>query len=558
MKYIFLITNCVLFTSVYCSPRVNTEDGGLIGTTYTLPNNRTVYAFLSVPFAAPPTGHLRFEDPKPPKRWFGYKNATKPSPYCVQFFHTPVLSEMIGQEDCLYLNIYTPRLPNDNNEDDEKLMNVLFYIYGGAFSAGSCSRIIPDYILQEKDILFVGLNYRAGPLGFFSTGDEVTPGNIGLKDKIAALRWVQKNIHHFGGDPDKVTVYGSSAGAASVQYLLLSDLSKGLFHNAISSGGATLAAWAYPRKKTIDNSVALASSLDCPTFSSHLMMLCLKRKPIRKLYEASFQFFTEKVPSQIPFGPVIEPESQDAFVSEHPYDLLKKGHVIDVPWMVGLVEKEASVPVMKFLTNDTKMKDLNDKWNHVAPDVFAYDDIECSQRRDNISTSVRKYYFENKVISNRTTKEMFQAFGDRLFYNGIIKSMKLHRSAITENTIFCYKFYYRGTGTHCDHHPNPVKKNYGACHGDDQFYLISFTNRTHYNDNVKSKIDLDMVNLSTSSVIAFMKTGNPNTPDVEWQPLSKNGTMNCLNIYSYSHQRMADVENASASKFWDDILQSEY
>ncbi|XP_065210610.1 carboxylic ester hydrolase-like isoform X2 [Planococcus citri] len=358
------------------------------------------------------------------------------------------------------MNIYTPRLSNDN--EDKELMNVLFYIYGGGFSGGSCSRIVPDYILQDENIVFVSSNYRAGFLGFFTSGDEVIPGNNGLKDTVEALRWVQKNIHHFGGDPSKVTIYGTSSGAASVQYLLLSSSSKGLFHNAVSSSCATLTPWARPRMKTIENSAILASSLHCPTFDSHLMMLCLKRKPIEKLYEASIQFYEDLTP----FGPVIEPKSNSAFMHEHPYDMLKKGLVADIPWMIGFVEKEGSQATMKFLSNDTEIKELNDKWNDMAPGLLYYDDINSARRRDNISIAVRKHYFGDKIITNRTAKEIFQMFGDRVFHNGMIKSTKLIRSAVSKN-IFCYKLYYRGTGSHCDHHSNPIKRNYGVCHGDD-------------------------------------------------------------------------------------------
>nr|CAH7763192.1 unnamed protein product [Callosobruchus chinensis] len=126
-----------------------------------------------------------------------------------------------GQEDCLTINVYTPTLEQDN-------LPVIVWIHDGGFFLGNSSYANrpPDLILDE-DVIFVSFNYRLGVFGFFSTEDLAAPGNYAFKDQVLALKWVQDNIQHFGGDPKAVTIFGESAGAASVSYLLQSDLSKG-------------------------------------------------------------------------------------------------------------------------------------------------------------------------------------------------------------------------------------------------------------------------------------------------------------------------------------------
>lgn len=165
-------------------------------------------------------------------------------------------SEIHGDEDCLYLNVFTPKVRNsirdalkkmgrifkinlhvfqlldgDNAGCQRNLLPVMFSIPGGAFLTGSSNTHLynPRFLL-EKDVILVTTNYRLGILGFLSTGDSASPGNYGLKDIVLALKWVKKNIRAFGGDPERVTIFGESAGGAAVDLLALSDATSGTFH----------------------------------------------------------------------------------------------------------------------------------------------------------------------------------------------------------------------------------------------------------------------------------------------------------------------------------------
>ncbi len=194
----------------------------------------TVYR--GIPFAAPPVGDLRWRPPQPAAKWDGVRQATKFASGPIQAWGSPAGKS----EDCLYLNIWTPaRSATDR-------IPVLVWIYGGGFNGGSTAEpVYSGEKLAGKGVVLVSIAYRVGQLGFMAhpelsneSPDHVS-GNYGLLDMIAGLQWVQKNIAAFGGDPEKVTIFGESAGGISVSMLCVSPLAKGLFHGAISQSGGS-------------------------------------------------------------------------------------------------------------------------------------------------------------------------------------------------------------------------------------------------------------------------------------------------------------------------------
>jgi len=195
--------------------------------------------FKGVPFAAPPVGELRWKAPQALKKWEGVQKADKFGPACPQMSFFPT-AKNDNSEDCLYLNIWTPA-----KSANEKLP-VMVWIYGGGFAMGTTN--IPSNYgdkLAKQGVILVSIAYRVGPLGFMCHPDltaespNKVSGNYGLLDQIAGLKWVQKNIAAFGGDPSKVTIFGESAGGISVSMLCASPLTKGLFRAAISESGGS-------------------------------------------------------------------------------------------------------------------------------------------------------------------------------------------------------------------------------------------------------------------------------------------------------------------------------
>jgi para-nitrobenzyl esterase len=230
LKNTLLIILCVLFfsyTDYALSSIINTEGGKVEGTV-----ENGIKVFKGIPFAAPPVGGLRWKAPQPAKPWEGVLKADKFAPAC------PQPMKMEQSEDCLYLNVWTPA-----NLANEKLP-VMVWIHGGGFFVGNPSEPLYNGIeFARKGVIFVSIAYRVGPLGFLAHPDlsaespNKVSGNYGLLDQIEALKWVQKNISAFGGDPAKVTIFGESAGAISVSMLCASPLAKGLFRGAISESG---------------------------------------------------------------------------------------------------------------------------------------------------------------------------------------------------------------------------------------------------------------------------------------------------------------------------------
>jgi para-nitrobenzyl esterase len=211
-------------------PHVHIPQGDLEGA----PTGLGPFAFKGIPYAAPPVGDLRWQPPQPAPSWTGTRDAAQYSKACYQ---DPALSHRSPEsmsEDCLYLNVWTSDL------HPAQPAPVLVYIHGGAFVTGSgSSPDIDGTKLAMRNAVVVTLNYRLGVFGFFAHPDlsaaspQHTSGNYGILDQIAALRWVRQNISAFGGDPHNLTVFGESAGASSIGYLLITPQSEGLFDKAI-------------------------------------------------------------------------------------------------------------------------------------------------------------------------------------------------------------------------------------------------------------------------------------------------------------------------------------
>jgi para-nitrobenzyl esterase len=191
-----------------------------------------VAIFRAIPYAAPPVGDLRWRAPQPPSTWTGVRDATMAGPACMQ----PNTPPAQVSEDCLTLNVWTPR------KRAAQPLPVMVWIHGGGFDFGSGARYNGAAFVRDGVVL-VTINYRLGRLGFFAhpalaeKGPDGDLANFGLMDQIAALKWVRANIGAFGGDPRNVTVFGESAGAMSINYLLTSPMARGLFDKAISESG---------------------------------------------------------------------------------------------------------------------------------------------------------------------------------------------------------------------------------------------------------------------------------------------------------------------------------
>ena len=339
---------------------VETESGRLSGD-----EERGLLVFRGIPFAQPPIGPLRFAAPEPPEPWAGVREARAFGPSAPQM---PRRSELLPgtdlgrmDEDCLYLNVWTPAA-------DTGRRPVLVWIHGGAFVGGAGSR--PLYaspsLAARGDAVLVTLNYRLGALGFLHLdalgGRQIgAVSNAGLLDQIAALRWVRANIERFGGDPTRVTLFGESAGGMSVGSLLGSPAARGLFQRAIAQSGAAHSVHAPEAATRVAEALleALGASPDK-----------LREVSTQAILEAQGRVLLARQASggMLAFQPVLEP----TLFPEPPLEAVRGGIARDVPLIVGTNRNEwnffaALDPRMGSLTEQRLAQMLTDRVGEGAP-----------------------------------------------------------------------------------------------------------------------------------------------------------------------------------------------
>jgi para-nitrobenzyl esterase len=238
--------------------------------------------FAGIPYAAPPVGPLRWQAPAPAPSWPGVRKSTRPGPRCMQDTSDLELGRQTG-EDCLSLNVWTPRAASNQRRP------VMVWIHGGAFINGSSGIYDARWFASRGDIVVVTLNYRLGALGFLAhpaLGPPGDVGNYGLADQQAALRWVRDNIGGFGGDPDKVTIAGESAGGMSVCDHLVAPGSAGLFRAAIIQSGPCQAQVALPEAQRASLDYARQAGCGDPASAA----TCLRALPADKLRKPVWYF----------------------------------------------------------------------------------------------------------------------------------------------------------------------------------------------------------------------------------------------------------------------------
>jgi para-nitrobenzyl esterase len=292
--------------------------------------------FKGIPFAKPPVGELRFRVPEREESWSAVRDALEFGPSAPQQpLMLPLPGMDVGEqdEDCLYLNVYTPTA-------DDSRRPVMVWIHGGGFVIGSGSQPIYDGlpIAKRGDVVVVTINYRLGPLGFMHLADlcpdlEGAAGNLGILDQIAALEWVRDGIAAFGGDPENVTIFGESAGGMSVGTLLGAPGASGLFHKAIAQSGA--AHNVHTRETATQVAERFLAELGLtPTEAARN----LRQIPPDKLLDTHRQTMLKLSSSLglLPFQPLVDGES----LPIPPLEAVRGGSAEGVPVLVGTTRDE--------------------------------------------------------------------------------------------------------------------------------------------------------------------------------------------------------------------------
>jgi len=310
-----------------------------------------VRIFKGIPYAAPPTGNLRWKPPQPVKPWQGVRDCTSFSPQCPQpkkeGFNDYDAPE---SEDCLYLNIWTKA------ESPQARLPVMLWIHGGGFTIGSSSTPAYDgFEFAKRGVVLVSINYRLGPFGFLAhpalskESPHGVSGNYGLLDQIAALQWVKRNIGAFGGNAECVTIFGESAGACSVTALMTSPLADGLFQRAIAESGF---AAGFPELKSSKGLIPsaesmgekLAAALGCDI--SDDMAKALRAKSAREILDAA-----DPAVGIMTKGMKYKPCVDGWALPENPVSVFNSGKQHKVPFLTGTNADEATIFLRKSPVN---------------------------------------------------------------------------------------------------------------------------------------------------------------------------------------------------------------
>nr|XP_018911064.1 PREDICTED: esterase E4-like [Bemisia tabaci]XP_018911065.1 PREDICTED: esterase E4-like [Bemisia tabaci]XP_018911066.1 PREDICTED: esterase E4-like [Bemisia tabaci]XP_018911067.1 PREDICTED: esterase E4-like [Bemisia tabaci] len=535
------------------SPVVKIADGEIAGAEALSWNGRPFYAFQGIPYAAPPIGKLRFKEPQPVKPWIGVWNASTRGSKCYAYDHGTYAT--VGAEDCLHLNVYTTKLPASNTNPS---LDVIVFIHGGAFMFGSSNIYGPAYLLDSDadDIVFITLNYRLGPLGFLSTGDDVVSGNNGLKDQVAALKWIQKNVAAFGGNPQSVTIIGNSAGGASVQYHFLSPLSDGLFHRGFSQSGTFLNPWAFS-ENNVEKSHGLAANLGCPTHNSAELVECLRSRPAESIVLYSRHLQSWRYNPFSPWAPSVEANSSKAFLSEDPYKLLERGKIKDLPWLISFTSGEGLYPVGEYAENERNaLTELDENWLEIAPHLLDFAHTVPQDDHKEYSAEIRLQYFGNRSVSPETFENLIQVVGDRLYMVGIQQAVRF-QAAANKSPVYLLHF------------ASPIEKslstkfcsstkNYGVSHADDLGYIL----QASWGQPWKSKEEWAKSRLLINVWLSFAKTGVPSVGSTEWLPVSRNikrtGDIDYVKINSYKDVESMKKPSLNFYEFWTSFAYSPY
>ena len=477
-KTTFVITIFVIFIAELAIAQqpapVKVEQGLLQGI---LEDGITVYK--GVPFAAPPVGELRWRPPQPPVHWEGVRKADKYSANPMQVMvkeYGPWTAEYQPQgevsEDCLYLNIWTTA------ESSKEKRPVVMYIPGGAFTGGSgnCPVYNGEH-LAKKGLVVITINYRVGVIGFLALpeltkeSEHNASGNYGLLDQVAALEWIKKNVSVFGGDPNRVTIMGQSAGAASVNYLTASPLAKGLFSRAIAQSGTNARIGPGENLKFAEQTgISFAKAVGAASLAD------LRAMPAADLLAASANKFR--------FSPIVDgwylPKSVD--------EIFSAGEQSDVPTITGFVADEGS---------------FSDNYGKIPAEEFQK---RVRQQAGSLADEILKLYPASTEAEAAESQKMFA----REMSMVSMYLWAVNRSKTDKTKIFTYIFTHQ--------QPGATKERYLAFHSSELPYIFD-----NLNQSPRPWKDEDKKIAETMSAYwtNFISTGDPNGSGLQMWPAFK-------------------------------------
>lgn len=330
----------------------------------------------------------------------------------------------------------------------------------------------PDLLVREN-VVVVTINYRLSSLGFLSTGDKHAQGNYALKDITMALKWIKENIAVFGGNAGKITVFGQSAGSTAIHLLLMSEMAKGLFHQAIMQSGTGVSPFAFqtnPRERAEE----IGKNLGFEFNSTESLMEQLRKVDYRKILSVERGLFDMEKPLGLrafDMVPTLEPEDslEDTFLTQNPTDLMVNGSLLGVPLIIGTTSNEGLLMVREYLLDEEVFDRYNENDDFFVPLSFNLD--KNSPEVKEVASVFKNLYFNGEQLSSESLNEWAKFHTDAQFKFPADRAIKSFAN-VSSHPIYYYDFSYDG-GLNFLKTLLFLRSYNGVCHADDIFYLFS-------------------------------------------------------------------------------------
>lgn len=328
------------------------------------------------------------------------------------------------EENCLVANIFVPNTTDTN-------LPVLIFIHGGGFQRGSAYSAFATNLIRSKNIIYITFNYRLGAHGFLCLGTKDIPGNAGMKDQVTLLRWVHKNIGHFGGNADEITIYGSSAGSRSVDLLLLSKTTKNIIKAAIADSGSGLA-FSSVQIDPLENAKTFARMVN---FTHVDDINALENFYLTASYETLTSVDLMNMQDFL-FTPCVERfVGEEVFLDESPLDILKTGDYPKLPILQGYTDMEGSFRIGVFpIWKD----EMNSNFSNFLPIDLHF---SSPTEKEDVAKRVKEFYFQDNEITEDNIILFLNYFGDIMYVYPTLRAIKLHLEA-NHDLVFLYEYSF--------------------------------------------------------------------------------------------------------------------
>lgn len=380
-----------------------------------------------------------------------------------------------------------------NTLDNSAQRSVMVWIKGKEFDRADNHELsFKNFV--EKDVVIVSLNFRESILGFLCLGTETAPGNAGLKDIIAGLRWVQQNIVHFGGNPNDVTLFGHGSGAAAVDLVTLSSSASGLVHKAITQSGNSFSPWAVTRDN-LYYAVEIAEALGHEVENVHQLSEVFTRTSVAALMAIINEL--DLTDNALAFAPCIERELEgiEPILTKSPYQIINDSEFLNIPIISSFVDNEGTIRAEEALDDDWLDRMEQSFVDFLQPDLKFSNEAEESA----VAEEIKTYYFRNEPVSMENIDDYISYHGDTMIVVSTLRQVQM-RAASSSSPVYLYQFSYKGNLG--DPFVGPIVVD-TAAHSEELAYMFHDT----ADDTPLLTLDLTVADILIERWTNFAKTG---------------------------------------------------